>query len=230
MDSFINLAKQGIHQYQESQNSQHHSTQQTPHSEGEYNKTGGQEYNSPDHSGGGRPHNSNHIPDIDDDHVVSTAKESHESEQSDLFSQGLAFVKGQMGNGGSHEIDEEHLQRAHSEAYKSEGNASKMDASSLGAAAAMQALKQFTSSGGSSDSRGKSGGNTQSTLIGMAMAEASKLFDKSGGAKQGTKQDAINGAAGTVMKFLIKSKFSQATGGSNSGGLGQLMGLAGKFL
>ena len=53
----------------------------------------------------------------------------------------------------------------------------------------------------------------------MAMAEATKLFDNSGGAASGNKQDAVNGAAMTVMKLLVQSKFSAATGGSNSGGL-----------
>ena len=60
----------------------------------------------------------------------------------------------------------------------------------------------------------------------MAMAEASKLFDKSGGGSSGTKQDAINGAAMTVMKLLVQSKFSGGTvGGSDSGGLGGVMSL-----
>jgi hypothetical protein len=60
----------------------------------------------------------------------------------------------------------------------------------------------------------------------MAMAEASKLFDKSGGASSGGKQDAVNGAAMTVVKLLVQSKFSGGTtGGSHSGGLGGLMGL-----
>jgi hypothetical protein len=84
-------------------------------------------------------------------------------------------------------------------------------------------LKRFTS-GGSSSSGG--GGNTQTHLISMAMAEASKLFDKSGGAASGSKQDAVNGAAMTVMKLLVQSKFSGGTtGGSNSGGLSSLMGM-----
>ena len=60
----------------------------------------------------------------------------------------------------------------------------------------------------------------------MAMAEASKLFDKSGGAASGTKQDAINGAAMMVMKMVVQSKFSGGTtGGSDSGGLGGLMSM-----
>ncbi len=58
------------------------------------------------------------------------------------------------------------------------------------------------------------------------MAEASKLFDKSGGAVSGNKQDAVNGAAMTVMKLLVQSKFGGgATGGKNSGGLGGIVGL-----
>ena len=58
------------------------------------------------------------------------------------------------------------------------------------------------------------------------MAEAAKMFDKSGGTSSGNKQDAVNGAAMTVMKLLVQSKFSGGmTGGSDSGGLGSLMGL-----
>lgn len=58
------------------------------------------------------------------------------------------------------------------------------------------------------------------------MAEASKLFDKSGGAASGNKQDAVNGAAMTVMKLLVQSKFAGGTtGGKDSGGLGGLVGL-----
>ena len=56
----------------------------------------------------------------------------------------------------------------------------------------------------------------------MAMAEASKLFDQSGGGSQGGKQDAVNGAAMTVTKLLVQSKFSGMTGGKDSGGLGGL--------
>ena len=59
----------------------------------------------------------------------------------------------------------------------------------------------------------------------MAMAEASKLFDQSGGASSGGKQDAVNGAAMTVTKLLVQSKFSGLTGGGNSGGIGGLMSM-----
>lgn len=117
---------------------------------------------------------------------------------------------------------------AHKEVYE-KGNASKVDANSMGAAAALQVLKQFTSSGSSSSdkaSKSSGGGNTQTQLISLAMAEATKMFDKSGGAKQGDKQDAVNSAAMTIMKLLIQSKFSGGTtGGKDSGGLGSLVGM-----
>lgn len=48
----------------------------------------------------------------------------------------------------------------------------------------------------------------QSKLIGLAMAEASKLFDSKGGAASGNKQDAVNGAATTVMKLLIQASWA----------------------
>lgn len=63
----------------------------------------------------------------------------------------------------------------------------------------------------------------------MAMAEATKLFDGAGGASSGNKQDAVNSAAMTVMKLLVQSKLSGATGGGNSGGLGGLMSMVCRF-
>lgn len=114
--------------------------------------------------------------------------------------------------------------KAHKEAYE-EGKASSMSANALGSAAALQVLKQFTGSGSSSTG---GGGNSQTKLISLAMAEATKLFDKSGGAASGDKQDAVNGAGLTIMKLLVQSKFgggAQTTGGSNSGGLSGLLSL-----
>lgn len=59
------------------------------------------------------------------------------------------------------------------------------------------------------------------------MAEATKLFDKTGGRTSGNKQDAVNGAAMTIMKLLVQSKFNHAgtIGGKDSGGLSGLLGL-----
>jgi hypothetical protein len=60
------------------------------------------------------------------------------------------------------------------------------------------------------------------------MAEATKLFDKTGGSASGNKQDAVNGAAMTIMKLLVQSKFGGGTtGGKDSGGLSGLLSLVG---
>ena len=120
-------------------------------------------------------------------------------------------------------MDEDHVTNAHQQAYE-KGSAGSLSASSMGSAAALQAFKLFTSGGSSSG-----GGSSQTQLISLAMAEASKLFDSAGGAASGNKQDAVNGAAMTVMKLLVQSKFGgpggAAIGGSNSGGLGGLLSL-----
>jgi len=87
-------------------------------------------------------------------------------------------------------------------------------------------LKKFTggssSSHGSSEGGSHSSGGSQTKLISMAMSEAAKLFDKKQ-PSSGNKQDAVNGAAMTIMKFLVQSKVT--TGGSNSGGLSGLLSL-----
>jgi len=122
------------------------------------------------------------------------------------------------------DLDEDEVQQNHRQVYQN-GNAGNMSADAIGSAAAMNVLKQFTSGSGSSSSSGAGGGGggLQSMLIGRAMSEAAKLFDQSGGAASGNKQDAVSSAGGTILKLLLKSKFSGTTGGANSGGLSSLM-------
>lgn len=65
----------------------------------------------------------------------------------------------------------------------------------------------------------------------MAMSEAAKLFDQSGGAANGGKQDVVNSAGQQIMKMLIKSKLSGGMGtggGAAGGGMGSLLGMASK--
>ncbi|KAK7058369.1 Chitinase 2 [Paramarasmius palmivorus] len=214
MDNFMNLAKKGLDAYNESQSN--------------VSKTGGAEYNTGQHqqgySGG---------PSFNDDEVVRNAQQhTGGSGDSSLFKSALSFLSDKKDDH-QRPIDEESVTKAHQQVYQ-EGRAGGMDASSLGSAAAMQVLKQFMggSSSSSSQSQGSSSGGSQTQLISMAMAEAAKLFDKSGGSAQGNKQDAVNGAAMTIMKLLVQSKFSggaQTTGGSDSGGLSGLLSLASKF-
>ncbi|KAJ3803780.1 beta-flanking protein [Lentinula aff. lateritia] len=206
-------------------------------------KTGGSKYNSPDN----RPQGVSR-PSFNHDEVVQTA-EQHGSGDSGMFSHAMSYVKNNTvgvceflsvrdpptptGRRGSypgrspywmveeHEepIDEEHVTSSHQEAYE-RGNAGSLSAGSMGSAAALQIFKQFTSGSGRS-------GGSKSQLISMAMAEASKLFDQSGGAASGSKQDAVNGAGMMVMKMLVQSKMSSMMGGGNSGGLGGMSGMLG---
>lgn len=93
----------------------------------------------------------------------------------------------------------------------------------MGNAAALQALKMFT--GGSS-----SGGSSKSEFIGLAMSEASKLFDQqssSGRISSGSsKESAVQQAGEMALKMYLKSQ----GGGSSSGGSSGLLSLASKFM
>ena len=130
-------------------------------------------------------------------------------------------------------MDEKHITDAHSQVYGSDDGAN-VPASTLGSAAALQTLKSFMSSGGNTGNN--SGGDFQTKMIGLAMSEAAKRFESSG--NQGDKQDAVSGAAATMMKLLVQSKLSGGSnsggaageltslmGGSNSGGLGSLLSM-----
>jgi hypothetical protein len=93
----------------------------------------------------------------------------------------------------------------------------------MGGAAAMQALKMFTGGGQSQGSGG------QNQFVGMAMGQASKLFDSQSAAgntqPNASKQDAISSAAQMAMKMYM----SGGSGGSGGGGLGGLESMASKF-
>jgi len=237
MDSFINLAQKGISAYAQSQPSSNrdgdgnhggaggHQNNSPHHRGGEgrderdegYSKTGGHEYNSPHHSGGGGENESY----FNEQEVIEKAS-SHSSGDSSMFSSALAHINS---NSDKHRepIDEEEATEAHRKIYK-EGSSDGLSAKSMGSAAALQVLGQFTGGGG-----GGSKAKSKTDLISLAMAEASKLFDSSGGSAQGNKQDAVNSAGLTIMKLFVQSKLGGG-GGAGVGGMGGLMSLASKFM
>ena len=92
----------------------------------------------------------------------------------------------------------------------------------------MQALKLFNSG---SDNSSNSPGNSQNAFIGLAMAEASKLFDNQasqGRVQSGTSKETVVQKAGEMaLKMYLKSQVSSGGGGSGASGL---LGLAGRFL
>ena len=87
----------------------------------------------------------------------------------------------------------------------------------------MQALKMFNS--GSSSS----GGGSSQEFMGMAMGQASKLFEQQqsqGNVSSGASKESVVQQAGeTALKMYMKSEM-----GGSSGGSGGLMGMASKFL
>ncbi|KAK3335319.1 hypothetical protein B0T19DRAFT_395194 [Cercophora scortea] len=161
------------------------------------------------------------------------------SEDSSFFSgivSQLASSKQQVGQG---EIDEEAAIRHHKQYYtdaipmtttSNTPNAAQATSTGMGSAAAMQALKMFTSSSGS-----RSQNQSQSAFIGLAMAQASKLFDQqasAGRVASGTdKQSAVMKAGEMALQMYLKSQGGRTGGsGSGGGGIGGLMKMANAFM
>jgi hypothetical protein len=84
------------------------------------------------------------------------------------------------------------------------------------------------------------GGQNNNAFVGMAMAQAAKMFDQhdaNGNVQQGSKQDAVSSAASMAMKLLSSSGGSSGSGGSGiagmlmgGGGSSTMMNLVGKLM
>ncbi|KAL2756583.1 hypothetical protein ACRALDRAFT_1062314 [Sodiomyces alcalophilus JCM 7366] len=166
------------------------------------------------------------IPGGDDDDFRSAASEATRQAGShgdnDLFSSVLGALGQKKGQVEKEDIDEDDILSKYKKFAGGEaGPKEQADEKSLGAAAAMQALKLFNSG----DTKGQK--NTQGGFLGLAMAEASKLFDdnaKSGRVKQGTTKEGVIQQAGEIaLKLFFKSQAKDA-------GAGGLVNLASKFL
>lgn len=129
------------------------------------------------------------------------ASSHHDGGNSALFDNALSFIKQRAGSlSGSnnnsddqHEIDEEHAVRAHQSLFGagSAGAAESHDAWSVGAGAAMQALKMFIMEPGGESQ----GGFDLNRLVGLAMAQAGKIWDEK------------EGGGASMVSFLIFSFF-----------------------
>lgn len=141
-----------------------------------------------------------------------------------MFSNAAGYISDREPELEREHLDEGDLIRSHRELYGNGGYGGERSSVSLGQAAAMQALKYFTTS--------NSGTGDQNAFIGMAMAEAANLFDsqssKGNLSAQSTKQDVINQAAKIALKLFLKSKIDASGGGS--GGADGLMKMASQFL
>ncbi|CAL5867244.1 uncharacterized protein PFLUO_LOCUS1459 [Penicillium psychrofluorescens] len=148
---------------------------------------------------------------------------SHHPGDSSLFDSAMGFLQENQHkfSGSGSDIDEEHAMRAHQQMYNESAEGRTHDSGDVGAGAAVQALKMF--------SGGEGGGGDKNQFVGMAMAQASKLWDQkaeSGGDMSGDKQSAINSAAEMAMKMYMKG----GGGLGGTGGPGGLMSMASKFM
>ncbi|PKY07120.1 hypothetical protein P168DRAFT_324563 [Aspergillus campestris IBT 28561] len=186
------------------------------------------------------------------------SSDPNDSTSRELFSQALQFIKSRKSSyqdTSSYDIDESHMVQSHQALYGGSGESASYyqggdmgeqyggshqqqgggggghnDSDSLGAGAAMQALKMFTSGGGSSSEGGGGGGSMdKNAFIGMAMAQAGRLWEEknSSGGVSGDKQSAVNKAAEMALKMYMKSN---GGGLGGTGGPSGLLSLAGKFL
>ncbi|KAK4056558.1 hypothetical protein OIO90_002406 [Microbotryomycetes sp. JL221] len=230
MDQLMNFGKQAYSEYQASQ--QGHQGQ----GDGQFGVLGSAALNSNDNN---RPAQSG-MPFDPSQAVQHASNASNNSGDSNLFSQAMSFLNNNF-DGKHDDLDEDEAVKAHEQAYGN-SNSSQLGSKPLGAAAAMQALKTFTSGSSNQSMASSSGGNFQTKLIAQAMAEAAKLFDKNGGAADGNKQDVVQSAASTMMKLMLKNKVSGTMGagseggssaggfGSQAGGLSQMFSMAQQFM
>ncbi|KAI1392850.1 uncharacterized protein F4822DRAFT_143148 [Hypoxylon trugodes] len=167
----------------------------------------------------------------DDDDLRGAAEHANrhagDSGNSDLFSNLLGALTQKKQSLADEDVDEEDAVKQHKRYFeRRDDDDDEADDKSMGSAAALQALKMFT--GGQSGSSHE--GNSQSAFVGMAMAEASKLFDQK--ASQGkvssdsSKESAVMKAGEMALKMYLKS---QGGGGSSSSG-SSILSLASKFL
>lgn len=161
-----------------------------------------------------------------DDDLSSAASHAQEhsggSGDQGMFGNVLGYLQQNKHSVSNQQVDEEGAVQAHQQYFGGGGGGGQQaDSSSMGAAAAMQALKHFT--GGQS-----SGGGGQNEFIGMAMGQASKLFEQQssqGNVASGeSKESAVQKAGEMALKFYMKNQMS----GGSSGASG-LMGMASKF-
>ncbi|KAI1434089.1 hypothetical protein GGR50DRAFT_664783 [Xylaria sp. CBS 124048] len=180
--------------------------------------------------GGAYPAGGHRADDDDEDWKYAAehaSKHAGKSGDANLFSNMLGALGRKKQSLAGEDVDEAEAVRSHKQYYSEGGNDGyEADDRSMGSAAAMQALKMFI--GGQSGNTAEQ--SSQGAFVGLAMAEASKLFDHR--ASQGTvsssstKESAVMEAGEMALKMYMKS---QGTGVSGSGA-SNLMGLASKFL
>ncbi|KAM7198261.1 hypothetical protein V8F20_006288 [Naviculisporaceae sp. PSN 640] len=174
------------------------------------------------------------------------AKHSNMSENPDFFSSILNQLGSNKDQIAGQRIDEEAAIRSHKDFYgtnpTSQSQASSTSSATnhgIGTAAAMEALKLFTSGGASQST-------SQNAFIGLAMSQAAKLFDQQSSrgnlASEASKESAVMKAGEMALQMFLRSQMDSAPGnkfpgaGAGPAGLGSenslggLLTLAGKLM
>lgn len=167
----------------------------------------------------------------DFDGAMSHAQQhgSGHRDEEGMFSSVLNHLKGNQSRISEGDVDEQGMVSAHQSMYGNQSGGGH-GSETVGAGAAMQAFKMFTGSGQGSGSGGGGGGGGQNAFVGMAMGQASKLFDQQ--SSQGnldpsaSKESAVQKAGEMAFKMYMKGQM----GAGGSGGTGGLMSMASKFL
>lgn len=155
--------------------------------------------------------------DRDDDDDFREAREEADrragsSGSSDLFSSIISAIGQKKSRLAEEDVDEEDAIKKHKKVYQDDDDDEDDDV--LGAAAALQAIKLFNA-GETGDKQSKG------ALLGLAMSEASKLFDdkasKGKVSSSSSKEGAIQKAGEFAMKLYLKNQ------GEQKGGIAGLM-------
>jgi hypothetical protein len=153
-----------------------------------------QPHDPSEYGGGGSTGANYYDPNADFTQAISQAKyhktgryeedikpDEDDDEETSFFSRAVGFISEHKEKLGREDIDEEKAVGAHQVLYgEGGGSGHTHDADSLGAGAAVQALKMFLAGEGShGGGAGAGAGNhDQNKLIGIAMAQAGKLWDQ----------------------------------------------------
>lgn len=162
---------------------------------------------------------------IDLERAAAYASGSAGDMYSGVFKNAVTYMQqAQRSADGEDEVDEEQAIEAHQWLYHHHQAARSLDARSIGAAAAIQAYNQFLIHGGPPSRPSNIHLDSQSQVIGMAMAEAVRLFDSTAGGTAGSQQDAVNASGSTAIKLITRTQqmSGKAVVASNGGGTGSL--------
>ncbi|KAL2136516.1 hypothetical protein VTI74DRAFT_3341 [Chaetomium olivicolor] len=177
-----------------------------------------------------------HADDSDLRTSAASAAAKNAPEDEDFFSGvlGKLLEKKSLSQVADEDLDEEDAVQSHRKFFGLGGSSTPprvsepASTSSLGSAAAMQALKLFTSGEAKTESQ------NQSAFVGLAMAQAAKLFEKQASegnvAAGADKQSVVMKAGEMALKMYLKSQGSKSSGGADQSGLGGLLSMAGRFM